>query len=195
MSRIFYTLTVGAVLAGIVHIVIVLLVPSYAAKDAWATLASSGEPWSFSVVAQPGSTETGLPLVDPSFGVAACRFDLSKAAVSVTADGQLPFWSVAIFDRQGRNIYSFNDRTAIERRLNMLVMNPVQMAQYRKANPDAGDRAVIVRADMAEGFVLIRALQPDDSWGPALQRFMGGAKCEPYDGLTTASVKPSAQGE
>ncbi|MEM9732587.1 MAG: DUF1254 domain-containing protein [Pseudomonadota bacterium] len=195
MSKVFYTLTVGAVLAGIVHIVIVLLVPSYAAKDAWATLATSGDPWKFSVVAQPGSTQTRLPLVDPSFGVAACRFNLAQGAVSVTADGELPFWSVAIFDRKGRNIYSFNDRTAIERRLNMLVMNPVQMAQYRKANPNAGDRAVIVRADIGEGFVLIRALQPDESWGPALQRFMGGAKCEVYDGLTTASVKEASARE
>lgn len=193
MSRLFYTLGVGAVLAGIIHIVIVLLVPSYAAKDAWATLAQAGEPWKFAVVAQPGRVQTGLPLVDPSFGVAACRFNLKQSAVSVTADGQLPFWSVAIFDRQGRNIYSFNDRTAIERQLNMLVLNPVQMAQFRKANPNGGETAVIVRADIEEGFVLIRALQPDESWGPALQRFMSNAKCTPYEAANAAAeAEPAA---
>ena len=117
MRRLIYAGVVGLVLAGIVHITIVLLIPSYAAKDAWAKLAQRGSPWEFSLVSEPGRLNSDLPNVDPAFGIAACRFDLSQSALRVTADGDLPFWSVAIFDRKGRNIYSFNDRTAIERQL------------------------------------------------------------------------------
>ena len=132
MSRLFYLTLVGLVLAGIVHLLIILLIPSYATKDAWTRLAARSGVWSFTPVASPEVPVSVLPLVDPAFRMAACRFDLREAPLKLASDGVAPFWSVAIFDRQGRNIYSFNDRTAIERRLSALVVNPVQMARLRR---------------------------------------------------------------
>lgn len=183
MKRLIYCTLVGLVLAGIVHIVIVLLIPSYAAKDAWAKLERSGEAWKFNVVSQPGSSVSLLPNVDPLFGVAACRFDLSKAPLLVEAHGELPFWSVAIFDRQGQNIYSFNDRTAIERRLSLIIVDAVQLAQLRKNPPPDSKKAVLVRSDTPKGFVLIRALRPDPSWQTAMTKFLTEARCRPYQSL------------
>lgn len=180
MKRAFYALLVAFVLAGIVHILIILLIPNYAAKDAWAKLAGVAGPWKFVMVAEPGGQNSVLPVVDPAFGTAACRYDLSEAPVKVTGDGQLPFWSIAIFDRQGRNIYSFNDRTAIERKLSLLVINPVQMAQIRKNPPPDSDKAVLVETNSSQGFVIIRAFQENSSWGPAVRKFLTEAKCEPY---------------
>ena len=180
MKRSFYVLSVAFVLAGIVHILIILLIPNFAAKDAWAKLEQIAGPWKFTIVAEPGGREGVLPIVDPAFGTAACRYDLNEAPVRVTAEGQLPFWSIAIFDRQGRNIYSFNDRTAIERRLSLLVINPVQMAQLRRNPPPDSDKAVLVETDKGEGFVLIRALQQNQSWAPQVRNFLTSAKCERY---------------
>lgn len=187
MKRLIYTLLVGLVLAGIVHILIIVFVPSYAAKDAWTNLEQVGEPWTFNVVATPGEPSSLLPVVDPMFGVAACRYDLSEAPLKVEAEGLLPFWSVAIFDRQGRNIYSFNDRTAIERRLSLIVVDAVQMAQMRKNPPPDSENAVLVQSDLKQGFVLIRALQPDASWKPELDRFLREANCSKFVELSTES--------
>ena len=181
MKRSIYVLALAFVLAGIVHILIILLIPNYAAKDAWTKLAQVVEPWQFSIVAEPGGRSDTLPLVDPAFGTAACRFDLAVAPVRVSADGKIPFWSIAIFDRQGRNIYSFNDRTAVEQQLSLLVVNPVQMAQFRKNPPPEADKAVMVETNTSQGFVLIRALHEDRSWTPTVQRFLNSAKCEPYE--------------
>ena len=181
MKRLLYGLLVTLVVASIVHIMIVLLIPSYAAKDAWAKLEQVGEPWKFSIVAAPGGQNSKLPTVDPAFGVAACRYDLREAPLSVEAGGNLPFWSVAIFDRQGRNIYSFNDRTAIERKLFLIVVDSVQMAQIRKNPPPEADQAVLVESDLNEGFILLRALQSDDSWAPAVNRFLTDAKCQRFE--------------
>lgn len=180
MKRAFYALAVAFVLAGIVHILIILLIPNYAAKDAWAKLASVAGPWKFVMVAEPGGQDGVLPVVDPAFGTAACRYDLTDAPLRVSADGQLPFWSIAIFDRQGRNIYSFNDRTAIERQLSLLVINPVQMAQIRRNPPPESDKAVLVETNTSQGFVLIRALQENQSWAPDVREFLTNAKCEQY---------------
>ncbi|MFD0915879.1 DUF1254 domain-containing protein [Pseudahrensia aquimaris] len=181
MRRLIYGTTLALVLAGIVHILVVLLIPSYAERDAWAKLASKGEPWEFSVVARPGLDKTSeLPLADPSFGVAACRFDLSESPLVVEAAGNLPFWSVALFDRRGRNFYSFNDRTAIGRQLYMIVVNPVQMAQLRKNPPEDTERAVLIESDLQEGFILIRALQDNAARAPAVQKFLNEAQCSRY---------------
>ncbi|MEP1206712.1 MAG: DUF1254 domain-containing protein [Rhizobiaceae bacterium] len=180
MKRSIYALSVAFVLAGIVHILIILLIPNYAAKDAWTKLEKVAGLWEFSVVAQPGGRNDTLPLVDPAFGTAACRYDLSDAPALVSAEGQLPFWSIAIFDRQGRNIYSFNDRTAVERQLSLLVVNPVQMAQIRKNPPAESDRAVLVETSVSQGFVLIRALREDRSWANTVRQFLNSAKCEKY---------------
>lgn len=180
MKRLIYILALALVLAGIVHVLIILLIPSYATKDAWAKLESIGEPWKFSIVATPNSKNKKLPLVDPAFGIAACRYDLGVAPLKVTAEGILPFWSVAIFDRKGRNIYSFNDRTAIERRLFLILVDPVQMAQLRKNPPVESEQAVLVESDTKQGFVLIRAYQQDESWKPTVTKFLSDAKCERF---------------
>ncbi len=179
--RLLYPVAITLLLAGIVHILIILLIPSYAAKDAWANLEKVGKPWNFEIIAKPGLTEGPLPLVDPSFGVAACRYDLGEAPLSVEAEGILPFWSVAIFDRRGRNIYSFNDRTAIERKLFLIVVDPVQMAQLRKNPPEEAEKAVVVEAELKQGFILIRALQEDPSWESTVSKFLSDAKCEKFD--------------
>lgn len=181
MKRSFYILSLAFVLAGIVHILIILLIPSYAANDAWTKLEQAASPWEFSIVAEPGGRNETLPLVDPAFGTAACRYDLSEAPLRVSAEGHLPFWSIAIFDRQGRNIYSFNDRTAIERQLSLLVVNPVQMAQIRKNPPPDTNKAVVIETSISQGFVLIRALQEDRSWASTVRHFLTSAKCDRYE--------------
>ncbi|MEM1039793.1 MAG: DUF1254 domain-containing protein [Pseudomonadota bacterium] len=180
MTRLFYLTLVGLVLAGIVHLMIILLIPSYATKDAWTRLENRSGIWSFTPVASPDLPRSVLPLVDPAFRMAACRFDLQEAPLRLASDGRAPFWSVAIFDRQGRNIYSFNDRTAIERRLSALIVNPVQMARLRKNPPPDAESAVLVETESAEGFVVVRVLQSDPSWSEETASFLNNAKCERY---------------
>ena len=178
MKRTIYTLALAMLLAGIVHILIILLIPNYAAKDAWTRLAQVAKPWEFKLVSIPGHEESVLPSVDPAFGMAACRYDLAQAPLRVIAEGHLPFWSVAIFDRQGRNIYSLNDRTAVERQLSLLVVNPVQMAQFRKNPPPESESAVLVETAAERGFVIVRALQESPGWSGEVMNFLTTARCE-----------------
>ena len=177
-----HTLALAGFIALIVHIVIVLLVPRFAPVDAWAKLSAITRPWAFNTVAVPAGAPDRKPAalagLDPRFGTVACRFDLRDGPASIVAEGEVPFWSLAVFDRRGQNIYSLNDRTAIEDRLDLVVMNATQRARLRE-NPIEGiDRSVLVRATIDEGFVLVRALAPDETWVPAVQDFLGSATCE-----------------
>lgn len=180
MTRALYVLMMGVLLAGIIHIVVVLLVPRYAERDAWERL--SGTPmWTFSRVATPGLDDARVPFVDPAFGVAACRYDLSEGPLIAEASGELPYWSVAIYDSEGRNVYSFNDRTAVERRLRLIVVDPVQRAQLRKVAPTEIEDAIIVLVERPQGLVMLRALREDAEWGPLVETFLEEATCERYD--------------
>ncbi len=181
MIRYGYFALLLVVIAGLTHLVSLLAIPAFAERDAWAKLSSAGQSWSFTRISSPQQTERPVTGLDPSLHVAACRFDLREGAVRVTADGKLPFWSVSIFDRRGRNVYSFNDRTAVDRQLFLVVVDPVQMAQLRTASTDSIEQAVLIEAPIEEGFVLIRALEHDPSWQGRLDAFFNSARCERLD--------------
>jgi uncharacterized membrane protein len=176
-----YSVVAGLILAGIIHISIIFLIPLQASQDAWSKLATTGPKWQFRRLNQAGkSSESLLLATDPLFQTAACRFSLGDSPLVIRASGQLPFWSVAVFDRLGKNIHSFNDRTAIDQQLNLLIVNPVQMSILRQDPPASIEQAVIIETQIKKGFVLIRALQPDISWAPAIDRFLDEAACEKF---------------
>jgi uncharacterized membrane protein len=187
LSRAIYILAVGIVLALVVHLVVVLAIPAFAERDAWQRLSATGETWEFQPVAAAGTGTGPLGPTDAHFGSIACRFDLSQDALVVRAEGQLPFWSASIFTNRGQNIYSFNDRTAVGGQLFLLVLSPIQMARLRADPPAEAEQAVVVEADMEEGFVIVRALQEDESWRERVSNFLQAASCERFQ-LPNASI-------
>ena len=73
------------------------------------------------------------------------------------------FWSVAVFDRRGRNVYSLNDRSAERSRLDLAILTPVQMAQLRQDPPASLETAIVLELPIDVGFALLRVFVPDDS--------------------------------
>ncbi|WP_315919458.1 DUF1254 domain-containing protein [Mesorhizobium sp. SP-1A] len=178
MRRLLHAIAVGLVGAGIVHIVVLLLVPQFSERDAWSRLSMKSELYT---MAELKSETGGAPVVksvDPLFRAAACRFDLDDGMVKVKAPGQVPFWSLSVYDRNGHNVYSLNDRGATGGALNAIVLTPAQMAEVRKELPEGLEGSVFVEADIGEGIAVIRAFVPDPSWLPAVDRFFAQSSCE-----------------
>ena len=176
-----YQIIVGLMLAGIIHISIILLIPSFASQDAWSKLVSIGPQWKFTRLNESSKNKSSLlTATDPLFQMASCRFSLAEGPVHIQTTGNLPFWSVAVFDRFGKNVYSFNDRTTIDQQLNLLILNPIQMSILREDPPASVDQSIVVQAQIEDGFVLVRALQPDKSWVPAINEFLNNASCEKF---------------
>ena len=67
------------------------------------------------------------------------------------------------------------------------------MAQIRKNPPEETDRAVLFESTATTGFVLIRALQKDDSWREAVSRFLRSAKCEQARFTEVADAEAAAE--
>ncbi|MCC6203381.1 MAG: DUF1254 domain-containing protein [Hyphomicrobiales bacterium] len=178
MRRLLYAVAVGLVGAGIVHIVVLLLLPDFSERDAWSRLESRGELYRMiRIDGTPAAAEVIHRSADPLFYVAACRFDLEEGYAHITAPGRVPYWSVSVYDRSGQNIYSFNDRTATSGQLDFVVLTPPQMIDVRKELPEALVSSVFVEADIDQGIALVRVFVPDASWAPQMTRYIDGLIC------------------
>lgn len=177
MVRLIYAAIVGLVGAGIVHIAILLLLPVLSEQDSWSRLDTEGDLYTFVPLHGVAGKRPIVKSYDPLFEARACRFDLSEGIVHVFAAGSVPFWSVSVYDRNGQNIYSFNDRTATSGQLDFVVLTPPQMIDVRKELPEALVSSVFVEADIDQGIALVRVFVPDASWAPQMTRYIDGLIC------------------
>ena len=163
MKRTFLILAGGVLLGGIIHIAVVFMVPYYADRDAWAQMHRFGSDDQFHVLPLPEAGAEPLTSLDPRLLHAVCRFSLAGGPVRITATLPDEFWSIAIFDRRGRNIYSLNDRAAARARLDLAVITPVQMAQLRQDPSGSLETAIVIELPLSEGFALLRVFVSDET--------------------------------
>jgi uncharacterized membrane protein len=181
MRRLLHAILLGLLGAGIVHIIVLLLVPEFSERDAWSRLAMASDLYRMTRLDAEAGGAPVVKSVDPLFYAAACRFDLADGMVRVKAPGNVPFWSVSVYDRGGHNIYSFNDHSATGRVLDTVVLTPAQMIEIRKDLPEELQGAIFVEAPIYEGMFVIRSFVPDDSWKPVVSRFLEQSSCELQD--------------
>jgi uncharacterized membrane protein len=172
-----YAILVGLVGAGIVHIAILLMLPSFSERDVWSKLAAAGELYTVRRVAASRGAMSVLQSPDPFFDAVTCRFDLREGVTHLVAEGTVPFWSASVYDRHGQNIYSFNDRTAADGSLDFVIATPLQMTEVRKNLPPEFEKSVFVEADIDEGIVVVRTFVPDASWRPGIETYLDGVSC------------------
>jgi uncharacterized membrane protein len=181
MRRVLHAILLGLLGAGIVHIVVLLLVPEFSERDAWSRLALASDLYKMTRLDAEAGGAPVVKSVDPLFYAAACRFDLAEGMVRVKAPGNVPFWSVSVYDRNGHNVYSFNDHSATGGVLDAVVLTPAQMIEVRKELPKDLQGAIFVEAPIEEGIFVIRTFVPDESRKPIVSRFLEQSSCELQD--------------
>ncbi|OQM75205.1 DUF1254 domain-containing protein [Manganibacter manganicus] len=182
MRKVLYALLLGLVGAGIVHIVVLLLVPQFSERDAWSRLAMKSGLYTMTRIDDQTGGPPVVKSVDPLFFAASCRFDLADGIVRLRSPiDNLPFWSMSVYDRNGHNLYSYNDLSATEGRLNAIVLTPAQMIGVRKTLPEGLEGSVFIELPISEGITVVRGFVPDASWKQAVARFLDQASCEIVD--------------
>jgi len=187
-SRILYLGVCGLIFAGIVHIIIILLIPSLGSRDAAKQINANLAPEIFHFV--DDGKNIGIANRDPFVKLSICRFDLRENAIQITGTQTSLFWSASVFDERGRVIYSMNDRTAINNQLRMLIVNPIQMADIRQAQPEEMESSILVESQSQQGFVILRVLIRDKSWENNALDFLKKAECVPYQTNTFIQTQP-----
>lgn len=163
-ARRLQQLALFATLAGIAHLLTVLLVPRYAALDAASTLLNAGGDGRAEPVPVLGEGARILD-ADPSTAMAVCGFDLDEGPLRVTARAGFMPLGLSVHMRGGGVTYAVTDRAAQRGVLEFVVVTREQFEE-RVARDDEGEgqRELRVVAQGRQGVVLARALvrQPSD---------------------------------
>ena len=187
-SRLIYLTVCGLLLAGIIHIIIILMIPSVGERDAAKQISNKINTLQMKYL--DDGSQIGISNIDPFLKLSVCKFDLTESAVEIKGPQTETFWSASVFDERGRVIYSLNDRTAIKNQLNMIIVNPIQMADIRQLQPEEVETSILVESQNMKGFVLLRVLVPDQSWNSTSLGFLKNIQCVPYN--TNVAAAPES---
>jgi uncharacterized membrane protein len=178
--RLAYGTIAGLVLAGIVHIVTVLLIPLLSNSDATSAYLSLGTSGHAELVS-PRNTESGLPVpreADPAAVTAICSYDLSAGPMRVVARiGTLPL-GLTLHRRGGGVLYAITDRAAIRGVVEFLVMTEEQRDE-RAARDEEGEavRELRIVSDTMQGLIVARVLAKQPSDREDAQALATGVAC------------------
>jgi uncharacterized membrane protein len=177
MRRVLWATFLGLIGAGIVHIVVILMVPHVSEGAVWNRLAEVAR---FDGPTPIDGHDSGSVIrpYDPAFAVSVCLFDLSEGYRRVASDGRVPFWSASVYDRNGSNLMAVNGASAPNGVLDLFVLSPDQLVELRRDEPDQMERSVFAETTALQGAVVVRALVPDPSWAGVVQTFMEELRCD-----------------
>jgi uncharacterized membrane protein len=153
------------IVAGLVHIVSVLLMPAVAPRDALARLEAASAlakttEKGVTLLAPAGSKEAPLPFEDPAMVEGVCLFDLSKGMVRVNGavEGD-EFLAISFHSGSGKIFHAMTDRSAIKGKIDFVVGDARQIDALESGDSDeAPPQEVRLTSPSRRGFVLIRAL-------------------------------------
>lgn len=165
-------------LAGIVHIVAVLLVPSQVASSAYQRVAVFGPDRSFHLLPDVLPDWEPLPGLDPAMKHALCRFSLLDGPVRFSANVDAPYWSMGLFNGAGEAVYSLNNRTSGSGELSMLVLSSEQLSILRENPPEDLEDLIVIETEEPEGFALLRALVGDPLQAGLVEAGLTASRCD-----------------
>jgi uncharacterized membrane protein len=180
VPKLAMAIATGLIGAALLHLIIVLSLPAFSERDAYTRVLAEGERHRFYLLGEKPD-RAGLAKDDPFIEVAVCSFDISSSPIRVTAPGDVPFWSLAVYDGSSNEVFSINDRTSAGGILDMVVATPVQLTLLRKAMPEPVSEAILVETQAAEGYIVLRSMAPQPSFSGAARQFLGQATCAPFE--------------
>jgi len=176
-------------LAGVVHIVSILLMPLVAPSDAYHRLlaaAKSQAPSPNGVVMLDAAAPDNqpLPFEDPAVVKGACVYDLSGGLLRLTApvDGE-HFLGISFHNAAGPVFHAVTDRGANKGKIEIVLGQAPQIEDLEEADPDDGPppSETRVTAPAPRGFVLIRAFAKRGSDVERARAAVNAVKCESFD--------------
>jgi uncharacterized membrane protein len=171
----------GAMTAGLVHVVAILIIPLYASNDAYARLSHLGS--TNATILLPAADAAGrlFPYADPAVPAAFCRYDLHDGPVRIKAPiTRYEFSSLSFHTRRGAIFYALTDRAATQNALDALIVTEKQLrviAAHDSEDEPSRDLRIVSSTD--EGFVLMRSFSETPSLMQEAEARASALKCQP----------------
>ncbi|MCQ2004906.1 DUF1254 domain-containing protein [Rhizobium sp. NRK18] len=171
-----FAVIIGLVGAAILHLITILWLPEFTGRDAFTRVIAEGDFYQFHPLSdQPDAA--GLANGDPFLSEAVCGFDAADGPVRLQAVGDLPFWSLAVYDSDSNEVFSINDRTSSGGVMDVVLATPVDLASIRKELPEDFAKSILVEMPVSDGYAVLRAMAPMPSYGPLVRAFLQEARC------------------
>ena len=168
------------ILAALVHLLVVLIVPRVATRDAFARLAPLGALNETVVLPRASPKGSLLPYADPAVAMSFCRFDLALGPLRVAAPTGRAFASISFHTRRGLVFYELTDKAATNGIISAVLATPGDIrllaAHDVEENPS---RDLRIAAPDNEGYVTMRAFSELPSLYGEAEAEARRLKCQP----------------
>jgi len=178
MIRLLFTIIAGVLLGGVVHLVAVLALPRIATQDAYSRLTPMTKLNAVTPlpVAEPGKTP--MPLMDPAFAIAICRYDLSGGPIKLTVPVSQAYTSVSFYTRNEVAYYAINDRSAGRKVIELDLMTEAQHAELPEEEDVTSADRLIIDSPSATGLIVMKALAAEPGLMPQAQATLAASSCK-----------------
>ncbi len=175
MRSIIFAILVGLVGAALLHIVIVLALPSSPAAMPIRGAGLLEMDSFFPLTAEPGPT--GLNNADPFLRTAVCRLLGGGCSGSLRrARGRALLVACDLRQRVERGL-QHERQTAVHGDLDLVVATPTSSSSCASRRPKLAQSIMIEMKD-EEGYAVLRALAPLDSFEDLVRTFLAESRCE-----------------
>ena len=173
----------GLILGLAVHILTVFALPQVAPDDVRARLKDVP----VNQLAMLGdSAAPQLPLADPAFETAICRFDLGGGILHIRAPVTPHYTAIALYTATGLAFGAVNDKAATRRTMDLFVVTQAQRRELATGEDETQADNLIMVSPTSQGFVLIRALAAQPSLaGLVRDQLAQQSRCEILTGDET----------
>jgi uncharacterized membrane protein len=152
-------LAATALIAALVHLIVILLIPLVATNDAYARLSKLGALNATVLLPRASPLERMIPYADPAVATSICRFDLASGPLRVHAPlGRSGFASISLHTRRGVVFYALTDQAATRGVIDFVVATAAQVRALA-AHDDEDDPSTDLRvpSPSVQGMVVMRA--------------------------------------
>ena len=178
MMRFLLWLIAGLILGGMIHIVVILTLPSLAGETLWTRLEAIDADGGM-VVLPPVRPGEPNPLgLDPELSYALCRIDLRGGPVYLR--GLLPdaFWSVALVNPAGIVTYSTTNRDGIGRTLDLGIFNAAQTRLLAQQQLDVAEGVLVVESASDDLYAVLRLAPPHEAVRARFEQALAAVSCK-----------------
>jgi uncharacterized membrane protein len=162
----------GLLLGGIVHIATVLYLPNTATQNAYARVSAIAPVNRVVPLPVPAPDKSILPLMDPAFAAAVCRYDLTDGPLKLTTPVSPAYTSVTFYTNK-----DVAYRAAGRRTIELDLMTSAQRAQLPDDEEVAAADRLIVESPSRTGLIVLRALAAEPGMMPAAIGALSGSRC------------------
>ena len=179
MIRLAFTIIVGVLLGGVVHLVSVLALPRIGTQDAYSRLTpiTTVNAVTQLPLAEPGNSL--MPFMDPAFATAICRYDLSEGPLKLTVPVSQAYTSVSFYTRNELAYYAINDRSAGKKVIELDLMTEAQHNALPEDEEVTSADRLIIDSPTPTGLIVLKALAAEPGLMPQAQASLNAASCRP----------------